>query len=161
MRTRRSEQRSEHRFWDSCCPLGACSSGWPGVGGPWGARPTGVVAGGAVVHWGRAGPAGTLPRVRFELGAPGLGALRLCLFSILGSYPPSRRRQTISESSDRLSTAVQMSRAAFGAPGCFARAGGASVSTALKGRHSSKDYYYYYYYYYYYCLLYTSDAADE
>ena len=91
-----------------------------------------------MVPRGRSGLAGSLPRVEFELGAPGLGALRLCLFSILGSYPPSRRRQTISESSDRLSTAVQMSRAAFGAPGCFARAGGARASTALKDRHSPK-----------------------
>ena len=118
------------------CPLGARLSGWLRLGRPWGVRPTGVGAGGTVVPRGRSGLAGSLPRVEFELGAPGLGALRLCLFSILGSYPPSRRRRTISESSDRLSTAVQMSRAAFGAPGCFARAGGASVSTALKDRHS-------------------------
>ena len=119
------------------CPLGACLSGWPGVGGPWGARPTGVGAGGAVVLWGRSGLTGSLPRREFELGATAPGALREGLLFILAGCRPSRRRRSVSESSGRLSTAVRMSRLAFGAPGCGGHAGGACPSTALKDRHSS------------------------
>ena len=112
------------------CPLRARLNGWLVLGRPWGVRPTGVGAGGTVVPRGRSGLAGSLPRVEFELGAPGLGALRLCLFSILGSYPPSRRRRAVSGSSDRLSTAVPTSRRPLGAPACVVFAGGALVSTA-------------------------------
>ena len=97
-----------------------------------GARPTGVGAGGAVVLWGRSGLAGSLPRREFELGATAPGALREGLLFILAGCRPSRRRRTVSEPSDRLSTAVRMSRLAFGAPGCGGHAGGACPSTALK-----------------------------
>ena len=116
------------------CPLGARLAGWWGFGRPWGVRPSGVGAGGAVVHPGRSGPAGSLSRRKFELGATAPGAVREALFSILAAYSPSRRRRSASESSGRLSTAVRMSRLGprRGAPARVVSAGGAVVSTALR-----------------------------
>ena len=78
-----------------CCPLGVCLNGWSGIGRPWGVRPSGVGAGGAVVHPGRSGPAGSLSRRKFELGATAPGAVREALFSILAAYSPSRRRRSV------------------------------------------------------------------